>query len=48
MELIRALDYADITVLLEITCKEVKKSDLGKVSFEDISSLPEDMGNAEY
>ncbi len=43
--LIHALDYADIPLLLAIACDEVKKSDLGKVSFEQINSLPEDMGN---
>ncbi len=45
IELICELDYAYIPLLLEIACKEVKKSYLGKVSFEEIISLPEDMGN---
>ncbi len=44
-ELIRALDYANITLLLEIACDEVKKSNLGRFSFEQINSLPGDMGN---
>ncbi len=45
IELILALDYADIPLLLEIACNEAKKSDLGRFSFEQINSLPEDMGN---
>ncbi len=45
IELIHALDYADIPSLLEIACDEVKKSDLGRFNFEQIISLPGDMGN---
>ncbi len=45
IELICALAYADIPVLLEIACDEVKKSDLGRYNFEQINSLPGDMGN---
>ncbi len=45
IELIHALDYADIRLLLEIACEEVKKSELGRFNFEEINSLPGDMGN---
>ncbi len=45
IELIHVLDYADIPLLLEIACDEVKKSDLGRFNFEHINSLPGDMGN---
>ncbi len=45
IELIHALDYADIPLLFEIACEEVKKRALGKASFEEINSLPGDMGN---
>ncbi len=45
IELIRALDYADIPLLLEIACDIVKKSNPGRFNFEQISSLPGDMGN---
>ena len=31
IELIHALDYADIPLLLEIACDEVKQSALGKI-----------------
>ncbi len=45
IELIHALDYADIQLLLEIACDELKQRDLGRFNFEEINSLPEDMGN---
>ncbi len=45
IELIHVLDYADIPLLLEIACNEVKKSDLGRFNFEQINSLPGDLGN---
>ncbi len=45
IELIHVLDYADIPLLLEIACDELKQSDLAKVSFEQINSLPGDIGN---
>ena len=45
IELIHALDYAAIALLLEIACDMVKKSALGRFTFEEINSLPEDMGN---
>ena len=45
IELIHALDYADIPLLLEIACDVVKQSALGRFSFEQINSLPGDMGN---
>ncbi len=45
IELIHALYYADIPVLLEIACDEVKQSALGRFSFEQINSLPGDLGN---
>ncbi len=45
IELIHALDYADIPLLLEIACDEIKQNDLGKLNFEQINSLPGDMGN---
>ncbi len=45
IELIHALDYADIPLLLEMACDVVKKSALGRFNFEQIDSLPEDMGN---
>ncbi len=44
IELIHALDYADIPLLLEIACNVVMKSDLGELSFEQINSLPGDIG----
>ncbi len=45
IELIHALDYADISLLLEIACNVVKQSVLGRFNFEQINSLPGDMGN---
>ncbi len=45
IELIHALAYADIPLLLEIACDEVKQSDLGRFNFEQINSLPGDIGN---
>ena len=44
-ELIRAADYLEMPILLEIACDVVKKGALDKLSFEDIVSLPGDMGN---
>ena len=44
-ELIRAADYLEMPLLLEIACDVVKKGALDKLSFEDIVSLPGDMGN---
>ncbi len=45
-ELIRAADYLEMPLLLEIACDVVKKGALDKLSFEDIASLPADMGNS--
>ncbi len=45
IELIHVLDYADIPLLFEIACDEVKQRDLGRFNFEQINSLPGDMGN---
>ena len=45
IELIHALDYADIPLLLEIAYNVVKQSALEKFNFEQINSLPRDMGN---
>ncbi len=44
-ELIRAADYLEMPILLEITCDVVKKGSLDKLSFEEIVSLPGDRGN---
>ena len=44
-ELICAADYLEMPLLLEIACDVVKKGALGKLSFEEIVSLPMDMGN---
>ena len=44
-ELICAADYLDMPILLEIACEVVKKGALDKLSFEEIVSLPGDMGN---
>ncbi len=40
IELIRALDYADIPLLLEIACNVVKQSALDKISWEELELLP--------
>ncbi len=45
IELIHALDYAYIPLLLEIACNVVKHSDLGRFTFEQINSLPGEMCN---
>ncbi len=45
IELIHSLDYADLPLLLEIACTVVKQSALGRFNFEQINSLPGDMGN---
>ncbi len=45
IDLIHALDYADIPLLLDIACDEVKKSNHWRFNFEQINSLPGDMGN---
>ncbi len=45
IELIHALDYADIPLLLEIACDVVQQSALGRFSFEQINLLPGVMGN---
>ncbi len=42
-ELIRAADYLEMPLLLEIVCDVVNKGALDKLSFEDIASLPGDM-----
>ena len=44
-ELICAADYLEMPLLLEIACDVVKKGALDKLSFEEIISLPGDMGN---
>ncbi len=45
IEVIHALDYADIPLLLELACEMIKKRTLGRFSFQQINSLPGDMGN---
>ncbi len=45
IELIRAADYLEMPIFLEIVCDVVKKRSLDKLSFEDIASLPGDIGN---
>ncbi len=45
IELMHALDFADIPLLLEIAYNVVKQSALNRFSFEQINSLPGDMGN---
>ncbi len=43
IEVVHALDYADIPLLLELACDVVKQSDLERFSVEQMSSLPREM-----
>ncbi len=45
IELIHALDYTDIPLLLELAYEVVKERNLGRFNFEQINALPGDIGN---